>query len=423
MQKNCPNCFFPVNEKDVKCPNCGYKLLKDVPPPPDDFPPPPPAKKEPEKIPPVTVEKTPEKQIPPPSKTDYPEYDEEEKKSKLPKILLSIFFILVILAILAIVFSNKFFKKPPQIITEEIFRSLPEGYSFIPEGICRIGSTRPIFDDEKPTFRVKIDSFLMKTTPVTNAEFYSFVRETGYITDAEKDTTIGFYTDTTGYQHDGGNWQRPRGPEGPDAPTDIPDHPVTQVTWFDAARYCNWLSSKEGLDIQYDTVTWQCRYTNGYRLPTEYEFEYAAQGGTIAAYPWGDESPGIEKSEAKANHAGYSTIGEYIQDMEKGDFASVFSHMARDGFMHTSPVKNFAPNNFGLFDMAGNIWQWCSNFYSDYPPAGSNYNPRGPESGEYRSMRGGSFGHDFRYLRCSSRGKNIPMMAIELIGFRTVRSF
>lgn len=421
MNKNCPNCFFPTSEKDLKCPNCGFKLVKDPPPPPDDLPPPPPMSEEPPKLkkeipaPPMPEPK------PPKEKFDY--YDEEGKKSNTFKIFLSIVIILFIIAVGTVVLSNKFMKKTPVVTVTEPSRELPQGYSFIPEGICRIGSTRPIFDDEKPTFRIKIDSFLMKTTPVTNEEFSIFVKETGYVTDAEKDSTIGFYTDTTGFQHDGGTWLRPRGPEGPDALAELPDHPVVQITWFDAARYCNWLSLKEGFEIQYDTVSWQCIYTDGFRLPTEYEFEYAAQGGNIGAYPWGDESPGIEKGQAKANHAGYSTVGEYIQDMEKGDFTSVFSHMAKDGFSHTSPVRSFPPNNFGLFDMAGNVWQWCSNYYSGYPPAGSNYNPRGPETGEYKSMRGGSFGHDFRYLRCSARGKNTPFMAIELIGFRTVRSF
>ncbi|MBN1150568.1 SUMF1/EgtB/PvdO family nonheme iron enzyme [candidate division WOR-3 bacterium] len=428
MQNNCPNCFFPISKDDKVCPNCGLKLPQNTPPPPKDLPPPPPPIKAKKEFSDVKSHNIPSPPKDPPhvkKEAPYPyDYEETELRSKLKPTLIFIFMFFAVLTVAAIFFSNKYFKKPPQTpLIEDKPRIVPEGYSFIPEGISRIGSTRPIFDDEKPTFRVKIDSFFMKTTPVTNRDFAVFVQETGYTTDAERDTTLGFYTDTTGYQHDGGTWRNPQGPDGPSALDSIPDHPVTQVTWFDAARYCNWLSTREGLEVQYDTLTWQCLYTNGYRLPTEFEFEYASQGGSVVSYPWGDGSPGIEKVEAKANHAGYSTVGEYIQDMEGGDFKAVFSHMAKDGYMRTSPVTAFSSNNFGLYDMAGNVWQWCSNYYSDYPPVGSNYNPRGSESGEFRSMRGGSFGHDFRYLRCSARGKNIPMMAIELIGFRTMRSF
>jgi len=403
MSKECPECGTENKLIAENCSICNYKFPKE-----SSTPPPPPNGK-------VIMGKNDNKEFQDSFDVEYKE-DDFPKSHKVRNIIIILSIILII--ILAVIFIPKIFMGKEKNIVENIVE-IPQGMVLIPENDIRIGAVKAIFNDEVPTFRIKIDSFFMKETPVTVSEFLTFVEAENYLTDAEKDTTIGFWTDTTGYQHDKGNWRYPRGDSGPTI-DQLQDHPVTQVTWYDAVRYCNWLSRVEGFEEQYDTLNWKCKYTYGYRLPTEYEWEFAAHGGKLSTYPWGEDFPGIKKTEAMANHAGYSTIGEYIQDAEEGNFASIIEHMSEDGFRYSSPVKTFPPNDYGLYDMSGNVWEWCSNYYGIYPPAGSNYNPTGPPEGDMRVMRGGSFGHDLRYLRCCSRGKNFPDIAIELIGFRVV---
>ncbi len=349
-----------------------------------------------------------------------PDYLEGKTKVKKTIIFLSILLSIILLIIAGFLFGPRIIEEltTEHVVINEI--DVPSGMVLIPGGIYRIGSYKAVFNDEVPNFKVDVDSFFMKITPVTVSEFAVFINQTGYITRAEMDSTIGFWTDTTGYQHDGGFWKYPRGKEGPEALKELSDHPVTQITWFDAAVYCNWMSVKEGLEEQYDTLTWTCSYTEGYRLPTEFEWECAAKGLSMSTYPWGEMSPKADTANALANHAGYERVGDYMEDQLSGDFSKIFDHMVLDGYAFTSPVNAFPPNSFGLHDMAGNVWEWCNNYYELYHPETFD-NPKGPEIGEYRTMRGGSFGHDYRYLRCASRGKNVSGTAVEVIGFRVMR--
>ncbi|MGC9367560.1 MAG: SUMF1/EgtB/PvdO family nonheme iron enzyme [bacterium] len=345
----------------------------------------------------------------------------ENKQNPARKILIFGIVIVLLLIILAgFIFipriKDQFF---PASSIQQTGYELP-GLVLVPGGIYRIGSYKAVFNDEVPNFKVELDSFYMKQTPVTNYEFSKFINETGYLTYAERDSSIGFWTDSTGYQHDGANWRHPRGMDGPDAVFDLPLHPVVQVTWYDAAIFCNWLSEKENLELQYDTITWECKFTNGYRLPTEFEWEAAAQGLRRSTYPWGENSPKATADSAQANHAGYLRVGEFIEDQQAMNFSSIMEHMRLDGYQFTSPVDAFPPNDLGLYDMAGNVWEWCQNYYDLYPPE-TYTNPRGFEDSEYKAMRGGSYGHDYRYLRRSARGKNVPYTAVELIGFRVMR--
>lgn len=418
MDKECPECGTENELSAIKCSICNYKFPKQSLSPP---PPPPPKEtvpKEDFEDKKIEEEDFEEKEF----KDEFQENNFQENNFPKSKKKRNIFIIMVVITavILAIIFILKVFNKKEGNIELENTIEIPQGMVLIPEKDIRIGAVKAVFNDETPTFRIKVDSFFMKETPVTVFDFLAFVEAENYITDAEKDTTIGFWTHETGYQNDKANWRFPRGDSGQNAVLNLQDHPVTQVTWYDAVRYCNWLSREEGFEEQYDTISWSCKYSYGYRLPTEYEWEMAAHGGKMSTYPWGEDFPGIGKEEARANHAGYRTLGEYIQDSEKGDFSSILEHMAKDGYIYTSPVKAFPPNDYGLYDMSGNVWEWCSNYYGIYPPAGSNFNPTGPLEGDIKVMRGGSFGHDIRYLRCCSRGKNYPNMAIELIGFRVM---
>ncbi len=182
------------------------------------------------------------------------------------------------------------------------------------------------------------------------------------------------------------------------SPTD--DHPVVGVSWHDAAAYCNWRSRNEGLHPVYNEMDWEVDFTkNGYRLFTEAEWEKAARGGLKGkTYTWGDEE--------RPN-------GRYMANYNPGDYME-------DGHLYTAPVGSFPPNGYGLYDMAGNVWEWCNdrydeNYYNKVQPK----NPTGPSTGTARAMRGGSWVSNA--LMCVYRDSSYPNYTFNNIGFRCVR--
>ena len=257
-------------------------------------------------------------------------------------------------------------------------------------------------DGEGPVREITLDPFYIDETTVTNFQFAEFIKATGYITEAERyGWSFVFYgllseedqkrdyqvaaPTPWWYAVPGAQWNHP---EGKDSHiNERKDHPVVHVSWHDAQAYCQWI---------------------GKRLPTEAEWEYAARSGLVQKkFPWGDElTPG----------------GEHRCNIWQGNFPDYNS--LEDGFLGTAPAKSFKPNNFGLYNMAGNVWEWCNDWFSsDFHKAGPRKNPAGPLNGESKIMRGGSFlcHHSYcnRY-RVAARSSNTADSSTSNLGFRCV---
>ena len=303
------------------------------------------------------------------------------------------------------------------------------GMKRIPAGIFSMGShDAQGRTDEYPVHQVRVKAFWMDETEVSNAAFAAFVKSTGYITTAEKaidwaelskqvpkgtpkpaDSLLApsslVFVPTTGpvdlsdYSQwwafkRGADWRHPTGPES--TIQGLENHPVVHVSWDDAAAYARWA---------------------GKRLPTEAEWEWASRGGLKnKIYPWGDVS--VNSAPYKANSF-------------QGHFP--YEDQALDGYKTTTaPVKSFPANGYGLYDTAGNVWEWCVDWYrADYYKKSPSLNPRGPSSSHdpdepgvaKRVMRGGSFlcndGYCSSY-RCSARMKSSPDSGLQHTGFRCV---
>lgn len=246
----------------------------------------------------------------------------------------------------------------------------PPGMVLIPAGKFQMGSMEGDVD-ERPVHMVNLDAFYIDVHEVTNTQYRQFVESTGYSS-----------PNGTGYTAEYGvldyNYQPWLDPE-----FNQPEQPVTNVTWFDAAAYCRW---------------------KGKRLPTEAEWEKAALGNSAGIkYPWGDNEPGNRS----ANFSDINTTFEWR------------SSSVNDGFVFTSPVKSFEPNGYGLFDMAGNVWEWCADWYDvSYYVESDAKNPKGPEIGERRVLRGGAWYRASHCLRAAERVSDYPDNSLNVVGFR-----
>ncbi len=309
----------------------------------------------------------------------------------------------------------------------------PPGMVFIKGGDFSMGAKKndpDALDDEKPAHQVRISSFYLDETPVTNAQFKEFVQRTGYVTTAEKapkledirkqlppgtpdpapETLVAgslVFRKPLGRArswHDwwqwtpGANWRKPQGPgssiEGKD------DHPVVHISWDDALAYALWA---------------------GKRLPTEAEWEYAAHGGKNTRYVWGDEEFSSKHPQANIWRGTFPTVSINPQ-----------------GYVGTTPVKKYPANGHRLYDMAGNVWQWCSDYYHRNYYVGEaakklSCDPKGPPSSwdpsepyaKKRVHKGGSFLCSPSYCkgyRITARMRTSPDTSLCHLGFRCARS-
>ena len=290
----------------------------------------------------------------------------------------------------------------------------------IPAGTFLMGTDDPSFTDAHPVHKVSVNAFWMDEHEVTNAEFEKFVNATNYVTVAERKLDPKDYPGVPAESLvpgsavftppgknvplddplqwwkyiPGTSWRHPLGPE-----SNITGHendPVVHVAYEDAIAYAKWA---------------------GKRLPTEAEWEYAAQGNKPGLkYYWGNElKPG----------------GKWMANIYQGDFPA--RNTGDDGFIGIAPVRSYPPNGYGLYDMDGNVWEWCSDFYRpDYYAKSPVNNSKGPPDSYdpdepnmvKRVQRGGSFLCSDQYCiryRPGSRGKGEVTSGSNNLGFRCVK--
>jgi formylglycine-generating enzyme len=277
--------------------------------------------------------------------------------------------------------------------------------ALLPDGEFLMGSEDRLAypdDGETPVRRVRVSSFRIDVFAVTNGDFARFVDDSGYITEAER---LGWSLVFAGFLPDSGQDERGNGrapwwrqvegadwrhPEGPGSSIDDrKDHPVVHVTWNDAHAYST---------------------AHGKRLPTEAEWEYAARGGLEGEpFPWGsDLTPG----------------GVHRMNVWQGRFPRV--NTVADGYYGTCPVDAFPPNAYGLYNLTGNTWEWCTDWFSrNYHLRDRHANPRGPQAGTHKAIRGGSYLSHASYCRryrVSARSGLTPDTSSGDVGFRCAGS-
>jgi formylglycine-generating enzyme required for sulfatase activity len=192
-------------------------------------------------------------------------------------------------------------------------------------------------------------------------------------------------------------------------------HPMVVVSWYGSVAYANWRSGMQGLPPCYDLSTWECNWGGGYRLPTEAEWERAARGNAAGRrFPWSG-TDNIDHSRAN-----YYSSSAYFYDIGLPlGYDPLFDIGAT--MPYTSPVGHFAPTGYGLYDMSGNVWEWCNDrFDGSYYSSSPNNNPHGPVSGNTRVLRGGSWSSLAVNLRCAYRSDGLPNYRAIVNGFRLV---
>ena len=290
----------------------------------------------------------------------------------------------------------------------------------VEQGTFEMGTKDPDFADASPVHKVTLRGFWIDTHEVTNAQFNDFVKATHYLTVAEKPLNPADFPGVpasslvpgsavfTTPKHEvpltdpsqwwkyipGANWKHPTGPQSSIKGKD--NYPVVQICYTDALAYANWA---------------------GKRLPTEAEWEYAARGGQVknTTFYWGSEM---------------HPQGKSMANNFQGNFPD--KDLGTDGFKGVAPVKSFPPNPYGIYDMEGNVWEWCNDYYRpDYYQSSPQNNPKGPNASYNpdepnlveRVQRGGSFICSEQYcerFKAGSRGKGEINSASNNLGFRCV---
>jgi len=236
------------------------------------------------------------------------------------------------------------------------------GMKLIPAGTFQMGSTNGE-SDERPVHTVTVSSFYMDSTEVTQREYSRLMG-----------------TNPSNFSGD--------------------NKPVEQVSWWDAIKYCNARSREAGLTPVYNETSGSCNFSaNGYRLPTEAEWEYACRAGTTTKYYWGEST----SKSTISQYANYDSTSYYF-----GESSSLYG---------THAVATNRPNSFGLYDMSGNVWEWCNDWKGRYS-SGSQTDPRGPTTGSRRVGRGGGWSYGPVLLRSAFRNRYGPTDVCNDLGFR-----
>ncbi len=258
----------------------------------------------------------------------------------------------------------------------------------LPAGHFMMGSANGLAET-RPKHKVTIDALFMDKYETTQAEYAALMKDNPAESRRKKPRAEPPYLENA--------------PAGP-------NYPVIRVSWTDAAKYCNARSRSEGLEPCYDESTWACDFTkNGYRLPTEAEWEYACRAGATTTYYHGEDV------NALSEYANYWPDSEAYQEA-MGD-TGIWEHP----LPRLLPVGQKKPNSWGLYDMLGNVGEWCNDWYDEsYYSHSPESNPRGPGRGEYKVVRGG--GYINGSARCYDRAEYRIDIRGAGIGFRCVRN-
>jgi formylglycine-generating enzyme required for sulfatase activity len=263
----------------------------------------------------------------------------------------------------------------------------------IPGGEFAMGSDALPRGAESPAHRVSLNPFYLSTTEITVRQFREFISATGYLTDAEREGSALVFDRVVGEgfrRIPGASWKTPGFAQGD-------DHPASCLTWSDAVRFCAWRSAADGLEPAYAfkrSGIARRKGAAGWRLPTEAEWEYAARGGN------------------RAGGFAFSGSDDFMEVAWTGVTSGWISH----------PVATKSANELGIFDMSGNVAEWCSDRFGPYP-GDSVRGPEGPPSGSFRVLRGGSwmgFAHPTEG-RVEARRFSFETDAYDYMGFRVAR--
>ncbi|HNQ21498.1 MAG TPA: SUMF1/EgtB/PvdO family nonheme iron enzyme [Phycisphaerae bacterium] len=333
-----------------------------------------------------------------------------------------------------------------RVCADDGYNPTPPGMVLIPAGEFLMGNsfTGEGGSDELPRHAVYVDAFYMDTFEVTNQQYCDALNW------AKNQGNLITVTSGVVYKYNSGT-------SYPYCATDSADtdscivwsgstftvesgraaHPMVEVTWWGSVAYCNWRSAMQGKPLCYDLSTWTCNFGSGYRLPTEAEWEKAARGGTPGhRFPWSDQDT---IQHARCNYYSSSSypydtsptrnyhpcwgVSPYPCTSPVGFFDGSLRYKADFNWpgSPTSYQTANGANGYGLYDMAGNVWEWCNDWYSSAYYSSSPYNnPHGPASGSYRVLRGGGWYGIYYALqcRCTYRGTDGPGIRGNRTGFR-----
>ena len=253
-------------------------------------------------------------------------------------------------------------------------------------------------ENEGQPVRVKLTrSYWIGATEVTMGQFRQFVDEAHYRCQAERgNAPLIWNTTQQGWEKKKGrSWAKPGFRQ-------TSDHPVTCMTWFDASAFCEWLTDRER-ELGFISTN------QLYRLPTEAEWEFACRGNQHSRYAW--DGP-FEQAQDYANVVDSTPLPD-------GSIWKGPHYPWKDGHAFTAPVASFKPTRNRLYDMHGNVWEWCQNFFYRYPDS-KQIDPMGPTNGTKRMLRGGSWDNNAGSFRATIRRDAFPLFSADTTGFRVV---